>query len=510
MIDGGFMKKLLLMLLASGIGIQTIEAAARRSKRIAARAELATAPEQGEEAEDKIAPTTKKPCPDSAMQKEGGEVLGVDWVALQRDAEEVRMLRATAVRCEKCGVDVEKSFLAEHCNEVYGPFDCAGQGCGICREELGVYPDSGEKIAAHGLQSMVRLATRCRHAYHTPCFEEMKKNNWECVRCRRNVPRQILFLQLNSQRRREDLFLQLYVAAQVGYVEPIEALLRMIEDTPSLLAMQDGEGNTVLHAAVEGGSVEALAELLNRIPNQQEQLTLLAARNRIGFSPFTQAILAQPQSIIDYLVNRLSEEQIYSLLTQVHLGQRSALMAAVMRGDAAMIRSLVKKITPEKLVALLRHTNVEGVSTLFAAAWNEEHEVTPLLLEKLSKDQIFSLLKMQDPRRGMSLLMGVAERGKVAMIESLLEKVALEEKIFLLEQRSSKGNTPLIFAASRGQECVIKALLAGIPPAHRLALINLTNNNGTNAFHFAQQKGRWGTVRLLQHYLKDDALVQRA
>lgn len=509
MIDGGFMKKLLFMLLASGIGIQTIEAAARRSKRIAARAGLSTAAEQGQ-AQEKIASTAKKPCPHSALHKEGGEISGVDWDALRHDAEQVRMLRATTVRCEKCGADVEKSALSAHCSAVYGPFDCAGQACAICMEELGLYPDSKEKIEAHNLESMLRLATRCGHAYHTLCFEEMKKNNWECVRCRRNVPRQILFLQLNSRQRRKDLFLQLYLAAQVGYLEPIEALLRIIEDVPSILAMHNGEDNTVLHAAVEGGSVEAVAAILDKIPNQQEQLRLLAARNRIGFSPFTQAILAQRQSIIDYLVDRYAEEQIYDLLAQVHLGRRSALMAAVMTGDAAMIRSLVKKITAEKLVALLRHTNVEGVSTLFAAAWNEEHEVTPLLLEKLSKGQIFSLLKMQDPWRGMSLLMGVAERGKAVMIESLLEKLLLEEKIFLLEQRSSKGNTPLIFAASRGQECVIKALLAGIPPAHRLALINLTNNNGIDAFHFAQQKGRWGTVRLLQHYLKDDALVQRA
>lgn len=504
------MKKLLLMLLASGIGIQTIEAAARRSKRIAARAGLAAAPEQGQEAEDNLAHTAKKPCPYSALHNEGEEVSGIDWATLRHDAEEVRMLRAAVERCEKCGADVEKSVVSEHCSALYGPFDCAGQGCGICREELGLYPDSGEKIAVHDLPSMLRRATRCGHAYHTPCFEEMEKNNWECVRCRRNIQRQILLLKLNGPQRRADLFLQLYVAAQVGYLEPIEALLRMIEDVSSILGMQDGEGNTVLHAAVEGGSVHSVAALLNGLRNQQEQLTLLSTKNRQGISAFTKAILWQRQPIIDYLVNCFSEEQIYPLLRQVHIGQRNALMAAVMTGDESMVRALLKKITPEKLVNLLAQPNVEEVSTLLAAASNDEHEVTSVLLEKLSSDQILSLLRMQKNRRGISVLMGVAERGKTAMIESLLEKVSLEEKIFLLEQRSVAGNTPLIFAASHGHKSVIKTLLDRLPAERRLTLINLTNNKGTDALHFAQQKGHWGIVRLLQQYLKDDALGLRA
>ncbi|CAH1397543.1 unnamed protein product [Nezara viridula] len=255
----------------------------------------------------------------------------------------------------------------------------------------------------------------------------------------------------------------LFLAVELGY----NSLIELLYQSGAYIDSYTSSGNTLLHVAVNRGSLVAARNLIKHGASidlkNSEELTPLYLAAKVG-NP----------DLIWFLLNKgASRHESGSGDSLLHIAAR--------RGDTAAIESLVNLCIP------VDELNQKGVTPLYAAAAAGNRAAMELLLAK-GADLYITL------RNGQRLLQVAAVEGNVAAIESLLN-VGL-----YVDVKDSDMLTELCRAVQNDNIASAAMLI------ERGANASFTTSVGDTLLHIAAVSGSYGSIHLLvQHGLDIDA-----
>jgi len=281
---------------------------------------------------------------------------------------------------------------------------------------------------------------------------------------------------------------QLLEAAQKGDLAKVQ---KLIEGNVVLLTAKDAEGETPLHYAADGGSLEVVKYLL-------EKGTDINGKNNYGQTALASASYKGHGNVAEFLINKKIE-----LNTQDRFG-RTPLHYAAREGK----KDAVKVLLSLKALPGLKDEN--GFTPLYYAIMRDNKDVVALMidsgvLKKSPEDMRIALHEaaatgnkdltdliikkgaLLNSKRddGGTLLHSAARGGLLDLARILLNKK------FDVNAKDNDGKTPLHYAAMSVNTAMLELLIS------KRANVNAFCKDGRTPIHIAEDNGDTKSVELL-------------
>jgi ankyrin repeat protein len=289
-------------------------------------------------------------------------------------------------------------------------------------------------------------------------------------------------------------------AARSGALERVEALL---EASPELVNVRDGEGGTPLHLAVQGGHAELAELLLDRGAD-------ISAADASGYTPLHHAAYAGDAALVGLLLARGAD------VTEREVRGRTPLYMAVnWGGNVEAVERLiaagadVNDRTPsgeQMLLSTLYYGSPEIIDALLAAGARLPDDGRSLVQAAYLSaangfEGVFRMATEAAEAQGIAWwehvpLHAAARGGSVAIGEALLAHG------YAVDEKNMYGVTPLHIAAEHGRLAFAEFLVA------HGASLDETSVQGLTALHFARESGHEDVAaRLLEMGAADEPPV---
>jgi ankyrin repeat protein len=303
----------------------------------------------------------------------------------------------------------------------------------------------------------------------------------------------------------------LHHAAHHGSVESIAALVALGADPKA----QDSGGCTPLMVAAAAGHLDAVRELLKH----DDRIDLAS---KYGWTPLNLAASNEHEAVVEFLLQRGAEYDIFTAAALGDLKQVQALVKAdrgLLDKEVGLSTPLVwaaENNKPEVLKWLLdqgadiNFHNAGEDSALGSAAWSGHTEIVKLLLDAGADTELGAGKDAYG-----TPLHRACWQGNLELVRLLLDRGAL------INSENNNHETPLGFAVGEGRIDVVRYLLdrgadlnksglvASAALENRIEIAQLLLGRGAEAgkaIHYAAEKGNLPLVQLLLRYPVDRSL----
>ena len=236
-----------------------------------------------------------------------------------------------------------------------------------------------------------------------------------------------------------------------------------------LLTHRNVIGAPLAHVIVDKGNLILLEELINKCPS------LLSIEDAQGNTPLHVAAIFGREKIIRFLITKLTEgslirrRRIIDELTPLHLALKKDKYESL-----SILLDLDEKLNP-KLSSVLLLKDSEGVTLLDVIIEKSKTKKHPVLRRILSASKIFSAVETKN----------------VTYVKAIMSQNSISD---LLRQRDSDGNTMLHAILISRNNNVLKYILR---VKDLRALVNIKNNKKDYPLHIAIASGNTEAVQLL-------------
>lgn len=213
----------------------------------------------------------------------------------------------------------------------------------------------------------------------------------------------------------------------------IDDMIPQLLELKSSISLQDNEGRTALHYAIDEGNMDVLELLL--LTAEQEAQLLINVQDNAGDSPLHHAIKMEVKEAVDLLIT-----YGYMDVNLVDDDGMTPLMLAVVKEDYDLIEAILD------LGADPTISTSTGFSAFFAAVDREDIRLVDLFTNKASQ-----YLDQQDDKGNTLLHWAVVKHSP--QIVSILRSVGASTSV-----TNYDGYTPLTLASAYGFEEIVELL----------------------------------------------------
>lgn len=307
----------------------------------------------------------------------------------------------------------------------------------------------------------------------------------------------------------------LHIACYVGMVTAIEQMIAMVISknrqrpwyqrmiqTGLNISLQNKEGLTPVHYAVQNPKLSVIQALLDSDKNPTNSTTTLCETDKQGRTALHFATLHPNQDVLLLVLSYIKTKHTKTLSNNYAVLDRQD-----ERGLTALHYAALQINRPEQTKALLDlgASTAKEINPLFKSAIKDQtvdfskHPVTPFsfALEAMNCDAISYLLNLSNNKKGIvpyftdsNILRENSHHFNVAGIFALHGRTDLIKLIHnnntysLYQYQDSKGRLPIHIAAMAGDfETFVELLKPGI------GLLALVDNQGFTALHYAAMFG---------------------
>lgn len=186
---------------------------------------------------------------------------------------------------------------------------------------------------------------------------------------------------------------------------------------------------------------------------------------------------SNPESVdTSYLIQQLGRlapnERLQLLSRQSNRGDEAALRTTADRGDLPLIQALLNGLTPDQKFVLLTAHDDNGRTALHWATAKGHLSVVNYILMSVSPKHQYILLQLKNCN-GRTPLHWASFRGYVEIVRCLLRCLPNQQRLELALMQSNNGGTALHWAADGGQSEVITVILSSLSPQQQETLLNV-------------------------------------
>ncbi|XP_046402191.1 uncharacterized protein LOC124168117 [Ischnura elegans] len=276
------------------------------------------------------------------------------------------------------------------------------------------------------------------------------------------------------------------------------------EDADALLESTDRSLDTVLHLAARRGDAAGVLEQLcaQAAPNADRLRRLLSARNGRGCSAMHAAVeggsIEAVRKLWSLLCASADNEERASILAESNKFGDTVFHAATTRAETQVLQALLECTSPGDVQRILALDNANGDTVLHQAAANGAADAAVLWL-RYAGDAAGAALARANGEGECALHVAV-KTGEPRTVRVLMQ-------VGDVEATDLRGNTLLHVAVSRTREDVLDVVLNEmrrlLPQARVAALVERTNANGDTALHLAVAAAPTALLERLLHTAAD-------
>jgi ankyrin repeat protein len=277
----------------------------------------------------------------------------------------------------------------------------------------------------------------------------------------------------------------LLINADRGKVEQTQYALDWGADINTV----DDNKNTALHFASQDGHYTVIEELLNGM-SEEQRVALINATNNYGSTALHIASFKGHTKIVKLLLENGAD------IDKVDNNGWTALHVASQDGHDTVVNILLNGMSEEQRVTFIQTQNKKGSTALHIASKDGHHTVVKALLNGMSEEQRDAFIQIQN-NNGWTALHVASQNGRYEVVKELLSGMSEEQRDAFIQTKNKKGSTALHVASQDGHDTVVKVLLNGMSEEQRDAFISTKNNQGWTALHLASKMDNIEIVKTL-------------
>ncbi|MBH1964014.1 MAG: ankyrin repeat domain-containing protein [Comamonadaceae bacterium] len=231
------------------------------------------------------------------------------------------------------------------------------------------------------------------------------------------------------------------------------------KDRVEIIFASNGYGQTALRHAASRSHIEAIDAMLERL-DQADVDEAISGRARYGITALTSPDAADDGSVILHLVNRLSPRKRADAIVARTTNGESALAIVAKKGDVRLFSQLLEMLTPAQIEKAL-HANTRQYETIVMQVAKLGHvDVLRVILGALNETSAKNavLHYRHDNHSALSLAAGASE----SAVRVIVERFGPENQHQLIHTRLRSHRTLYVTVSQRQSWTALKDYFDGI------------------------------------------------